>query len=385
MLTEAEHQWWDEKLEAELERSGRWDCNLRPPYLSQEDLALTEMRKKLREQRRDEMAPPRFLDPSRDFKYRAAQIDFERAHRQALYALNFPTHNGNQHSPEQGLDTQQINNNAESSAQNKRKRKADPSPSAHKKRKSIADDSNSNPLSSPHHIPGTKELNQSVKNAVPNKLGILARNTGQEVRRRAKASVRIKTKRTAVPHVQLTESPNVVDAANTGLEGAGTVDAVANTKSKSSNDLPGEVLRNPRVVIYRDSALSMKHAESLSSRKGLGNSTVLGLKHPNFSLPCTKKQKWLVKTKAHEPPLDTKSRVSKTSPPAQKRSRKTNLDTAHKTNSRWMRSQTDPHHTKHVALNDSNKPVPVLNVTQEVDLTEREHHIAQTGYCSIFG
>ena len=330
------------------------------------------------------MAPPRFIDPLRDSKYREAQLDFERAHRQALYALFFPSHR-NQHSPEQGLDTQQINNNADSSAQNKRKLKADPSPSAHKRRKTVAEDSNSNPLSSPHHIPGTKELNQSVKDAVPNKLGILARNTGQEVRRRAKASVRIKTKRTAVPHVQLTEPPNVVDAVNTGLEGAGTVDAVANTTSKSSNDLPGGVLRNPRVVIYRDSALHMKHAESLSRRKGLGNSTVLGQKHSNVSLPCTKKQKKLVKTKVHQPPLDTKSRVSKTSPPAQKRSRKTNLDTAHKTNSRWMRSQTGPHHTKHVALNDSNKPVPVLNVTQEVDLTEREHHIAQTGYCSIFG
>ena len=332
----------------------------------------------------DEMAPSSFLDPDRDFQFYEAPIDIERAYQQLLYELDFPIQQS-QDFPEQGLDMQQINTIVTSYAQNIRKRKADPSPSAHKRHKTVADDSDSNPLSFPDHIPWTKELNQPVEDALPKTLGVLARNTGQEVRRRAKTSDRNKTKRTAVPLVQSTQPPNVVDPVSAGFEGAGTIDAAGET-TKSPKDLPrGEVLINPRVVIYRDSALHMQHAESLSKRKGLGNSTVDGQKHPNISHPGTKKQKKLAKTKVPQPLLDTKSRVSKTSPAAQKRSRKTHVDTAQKASSRWTRSRTDPHHAKHVALNENSTSIPVLGVTQEVDLTKSEHHIAQTGHCSIFG
>ena len=431
MLTEAELQWWDEKLEAEVEKNGRWNPNWLPSHIAQhiaqlassatpkdlppvpcrledefpvdlpwyklyqpgyrpEDPAIEEMREKLRQQQCDEEAPPRFLITSTESSRELSEslLELKSIYGQTFHPLGSSNTKAQENSFSGGIELQQMNDVEASLAQHRFKRKADSPPSIHKRRKMVADDINSNNPSSPYHIlDDTKSLAQSAGDTAPRRAGVLARDVGQEVRRRAKTSGRKRTKGTVTTNIQPTEALQVADITNQELERAAPIDAISKTVSKSPKKPAGNILRNPSVVIYRDSGLQMPKAGLPSNGHDLGGNTGQDRRHTNAPHPRTQKEKKLREKKDCQPPLNTKGRVSKlsTSNPGRKRSRKTTIDPSRKTNPPWTRSNAESHNTKHVALNKKNKPVPVLSATQDVKLIDHEDHMVHGGNRSIFG
>ena len=287
--------------------------------------------------------------------------------------------NAQEHAFDGGWGPQLIDVIGTSSSRNKLKRRADWSPPAPKRRRSLAWDFFATPSSSEYHIPELLEpQDQPAEDTVPNNPGILARNIGQEVRRRAKASSRKNAKSTTVTHVQPTTPPEVTDIANEKLEPAELADATPKTESKNRKESAKMTLRNPAVVIYRDPELHKEYIDALNYIEEPGNSTVQSPpQRVTDPLPRTKTQKKLAKSKVNQQHLNTKGGVSKTSKPSQKCSRKTTVDITRQTPSRLTRSQTDRGHMKHVSLDAKGK--------SRTDLTEHEHHVVQGGSCSIFG
>ena len=287
--------------------------------------------------------------------------------------------NAQEHAFDGGWGPQLIDVIGTSSSRNKLKRRADWSPPAPKRRRSLAWDFFATPSSSEYHIPELLEpQDQPAEDTVPNNPGILARNIGQEVRRRANASGRKKAKPTAVTHVQPTTPPEVTDIAIEAPERAESANAPPKTESKNRKESAKMTLRNPAVVIYRDPELHKEYIDAVNYIEEPGNSTVQSPpQRVTDSLPRTKTQKKPAKSKVNQQPLNTKGRVSKTSKPSQKRSRKTTVDITRQTPSRLTRSHTDRGHTKHVSLDAKGK--------SKMDLTEHGHHVVQGGSSSIFG
>ena len=366
------------------------------PVRRPEDPAVGKMREKLRQQQRDEMTPPRIsvrsTKPSDSFS--KSQSNAVSAHSartnsengmQAWYPRRIPSNGALEHGPPKALQAHDI---ATFSAQQNLKRNADQSQSGHKRQKIVADGSNSSLLSSSDHVQEHNQyLAQSIEAAAPRKLGTLARDIGQEVRRRAKTSAMKKKTGTAVPCIHSAEPYEVASTVNEGPERVEMVNAVLETESKSPKKLAGKTLRNPSVVIYRDPAPQVPHAELRSSGQDLGGNTVQDWRRTHAPLPRTRKEKTPREKKGYQPPLNNKGRVSKpsTSNIGGKRSRKTTIDPSRKTNPRRTRSKAESHNTKHVALNKKSKPVPVLSATQDVKLIDHEDHMVHGGNRSIFG
>ena len=387
------------------------------PRQRPEDPAIRKMDKKLRRQEDAEMAPPRSLKPfkrtsggfgetllSHASINRAGTV-LESDPTPASLSSGNPPNEAQEHSSEEQQEPPQMNDIDTSSAQNTLKRKADSSPSANKKRKTDTENSNSNPPPTPHHgpemidleesdeetDPEIIDLEESDEDTAPIKLGILARDIGQEVRKRAKAVGRTKPKhaagkvlqnpcvviqgdsRTACTQAQPTEPSQVADDAKEGLQGAEMVDTTPKTASKNHGAPAGKILRNPSVVIYRDSAPHMQNAPSLSNGQDLGNNTVLGQKCAN-KLPRTKKQRRLAKSRIQKQALSTRHGVAKPSTPARKRTRKPPVDLK-RDSPRVMRSCTSigGYPKRHIFLNDRNKCLPLVTVAKELEIERRRN------------
>ena len=434
MLTETHITGLDANLKASVEKHGPWNYNwpttlpvtdfihVPPNYLPAgfhgidaesldglpwykickpvrrpEDPAIGKMREKLRQQQRDEMTPPcisvRSAKPSGSFSEsqgnavstHGARTNSESSRMQAWYPRRIQSNRTLEHGPPKSL---QVHDIATPPAQQDLKRNADQSQSGHKRRKIVADGFKSSLSWSSDHIQEHNQyLVQSIETAAPRKLGTLARDIGQEVRRRAKTSAIKKKMGTAVPCIHSADPYEVASTANEGPERVEMVNAVPKTESKSPKKSAGKILRNPCVVIYRDAGIQMPKAELLSNGHDLGGNTGQDRRRTNAPLPRTRKEKKLREKKDYQPSLNIKGRVSKlsTSNPGRKRSRKTTLDPSRKTDPRWTRSQVDSHHRKHMALNKKSKPVPVLSATRDVKLVDHEDHLVHGGDRSIFG
>ena len=335
-----------------------------------EDPAIEKMREKIRQQQRDETSQPRILKRSTESSgdLPESHISDDSAHKDLtdserrigeasreeldLLSLFF---DDQAKTFERRLESRQMGDVATSSAQPALKRKADSSPSAYKKRKTVADDLIPTALSTSHQDPRDKELDQLIEMSLANNAGVLARNIGHEVRGRAKTSSKTKTKRTAASRFQPTEPSKEANIAEEGFKGAKVVDATSKTASrplkkpagtilrnpavviyrdpKVADATPktvsrplkesaGTVLRNPAVVIYRDPTSHKQDTAQLSGKDALGDSTVLNQGRANGSLPRIQKDKKPRTKNGYRPAPDNKGRVSKTSKPTQKPSSK---------------------------------------------------------------
>ena len=380
-----------------------------------EDPAIQEMEEKLKQQGDDESAPLRSIKPSKNtydkylenirsggpVNWLRAALDSDLPQASISPFRGISPSEARDRPIEHKLGRQQMNDIGTSSAQNTLKRKADSSSSANKKRKTDTDisdsnplhtphyidleesdediTSNSNPLPTPHHITEIIDLEESDDDTVPNKLGILARDIGQKVRKRAKALVRTKPKQTAG---KVLGNPSVVTDRNsrTALpqvqptEPAKMVNSTLKTESKKPKHPVGHVLRNPYVVITRKPVLHMHHADPLTSgEKELGNNTALGRKCANNApLPRTKKQKKLAKSKARQQAQNTNNGVSKRSTPVRKWTRKPPVDLK-RDSPRVMRSWTrvGDRPTRHFVLDDRNGMFPLMTRGEQLEFERR--------------